>query len=199
MSSLRSLLLAATGSMALLTGCSEPTTVQGRVTDEQKHPVAGAVVSVQGEENNATTNEAGAFTLEKVPTGERTITVSKPGYAAAEQEFTINTKPVTQLGEAIRITSYSLSGKVNLGNSVKDHSGVLVLLAGTERATLTDASGRFEFRGLPPDNYQVRVSKEGFTPIVFQVSTSTTPTYEVPFTIQLPRLDKLPVSRTRRM
>lgn len=190
--------LAVFSAIALLLGCSDPTTVQGRVIDEQKYPVAGAMVSVAGEKVTATTNEAGGFTLEKVPMGERTITVSKPGYAAAEQEFTLNTKPVTQLGEAIRITSYSLSGKVSLGNSVKDHSGALVLLAGTDRTTLTDASGRFEFRGLPPDNYKVRVSKEGFSAIVFQVSTIDAPVYELPFSIQLPRLDKLPASHPRR-
>lgn len=191
-------LLGVAGVLALLSGCSDPTTVQGRVTDEKKHPVAGATVSVQGEKATAITNAAGGFTLEKVPTGEQTIAVSKPGYAAAEQKFTINTKPMTELGDVLRITAYSFSGKISLGNDLKDHSGVMVLLAGTDRATLTDASGRFEFRGLPPADYQVRVSKEGFSVVVFKVTTEERPDYELPFTVQLPRLEKLPATHINR-
>lgn len=186
----RFFLMAIFGASVLLAGCSEPTAVQGRVTDEKKYPVAGATVSMEGEDAKAITNEAGAFTLEQVPTGERSLTVSKPGYAPAEQEFSVVTKPVTVLNEAIRITPYTFSGKVSLGNDIKDHSGVLVYLPGTERTALTDAAGRFEFHGLPQASYKVRVSKEDYSTIVFQVSTTEATAYDLPFTIQLPRKEK---------
>jgi hypothetical protein len=65
------------------------TTVTGRVrTPAFRRPVAGAVVAVVGA-GQATTDDAGRFTIADVPVGERTVRISAENFETVEKTVTI--------------------------------------------------------------------------------------------------------------
>lgn len=62
--------------------------LRGRVADENGEPVAGAQVTIrsqaQGFVRNTTTNSQGEFTLQVLPTGQYTASITAPGYSPTE-------------------------------------------------------------------------------------------------------------------
>jgi hypothetical protein len=62
--------------------------LRGRVLDENGEPVAGAQVTIrsqaQGFVRNTTTNDQGEFTLQVLPTGEYTASITAAGYSPTE-------------------------------------------------------------------------------------------------------------------
>jgi hypothetical protein len=68
-------------------------TVRGIVHDPQHRPVAGATLSLKAADSDftktAATDAEGQFTFDAIPLGTYSITVSSPGFGAAQQTFTI--------------------------------------------------------------------------------------------------------------
>lgn len=71
----------------------------GQVVDAStQEAVSGAQVTLQGEDQEATTDENGSFTFESLSPGSYTITASAEGYQDWEQEVEI-----TEQGGAVQI------------------------------------------------------------------------------------------------
>ncbi len=66
----------------------------GLVIDPVDRPVAGALVTVEGLDTNATTDANGSFRLHDVPSGRLTLTVKKSGYVTTS--FTVYAAPVPE-------------------------------------------------------------------------------------------------------
>ena len=81
---------------------------------------------------------------------------------AAEPET--RSQPATATGE--------LSGDVSHAVTKAALDGAVVELAGTNRRALTDSSGRFAFRNLPPGDYTVAVSYAGLDGMTQRVQVS---------------------------
>jgi hypothetical protein len=71
----------------------------GRQVPADADPVSGALVTVSGTSLTDTTDSAGYFQLENVPIGQRTIIVSKTGFAAAEMTVTVTKDATTRVNE----------------------------------------------------------------------------------------------------
>lgn len=56
-------------------------TIEGKVTNAQGTPVAGAVVVLEGTGKQTTTDRTGSFTLTSLPTGDGALHISAQGYA----------------------------------------------------------------------------------------------------------------------
>lgn len=76
----------------------ETTNVSIIVQDENEDPVSGATVAISGTEISSTTGSQGGCTLQNVPCGSQTITVTATGYenytntinvSSENDEFTI--------------------------------------------------------------------------------------------------------------
>jgi hypothetical protein len=62
--------------------------IEGNVTDDRAHPIAGAAVTAQGRDLLlAQTDRAGKFTLYSVPPGTYLVRVQGRGFAASKREF----------------------------------------------------------------------------------------------------------------
>jgi len=145
-------------------------TVGGFVFDLQTYArVIGAVVSA-GDQLQATTGADGAFAIENVPTGTRTILVTAQGYETATRNIEVapGMAPLEigliAAGAAPPALPHNLSGKVTLAGAT-DYAGVTVRLMDgggvTLEQTLTDNEGRYYFWYFP-GTYVLRAEKEGY-------------------------------------
>jgi hypothetical protein len=82
-----------------VTAVSGTGTVTGTVRDKDGNPVSGATVYVDGYPAiDTTTDTLGRFTLDNVPTGNRTIIIEKDGYKWYSQQVDIQTDQTTPAG-----------------------------------------------------------------------------------------------------
>ena len=72
---------------------AQQTDVRGRVTDENKQPLVGVTVLLEGTNNGATTNEAGFYNLHHVPVGKQTIVFSYIGFQSLKIRADISPNP----------------------------------------------------------------------------------------------------------
>ncbi len=79
---------------------------------------------------------------------------------------------LSQVGLGLRC--YTLTGRVISGSDSKDMVGATVLVEGTMRAGITDASGNFKIIEIPAGTYGVKVSFIGYRSIEDSVSFDTT-------------------------
>jgi uncharacterized protein YfaS (alpha-2-macroglobulin family) len=75
-----------------------PGEILGVVVDAQsRQPVAGAIVAVEGTELRTVTDASGRFRLARVPTGSRTVVVSRAGSESARVQVQVGDQPLAQL------------------------------------------------------------------------------------------------------
>lgn len=72
---------------------AQQTDVRGRVTDENKQPLVGVTVLLEGTNNGVTTNEAGFYNLHHVPVGKQTIVFSYIGFQSLKIRADISPNP----------------------------------------------------------------------------------------------------------
>ena len=72
---------------------AQQTDVRGRVTDENKQPLVGVTVLLEGTNNGVTTNEAGFYNLHHVPVGKQTIVFSYVGFQSLKIRADISPNP----------------------------------------------------------------------------------------------------------
>lgn len=69
------------------------TEVRGRVTDENRQPLTGVTVLLEGTTNGTTTNENGYYTLQKIPIGKQTLVFSYVGFQQLKIRTDISPNP----------------------------------------------------------------------------------------------------------
>ncbi|HUR00380.1 MAG TPA: TonB-dependent receptor plug domain-containing protein, partial [Gemmatimonadaceae bacterium] len=91
-------------------------TVSGRVTDAAGgHGVPGVQITVSGTRVGAITGTNGEYTLNSVPTGERTLTVRRIGYQPTTQVVTVVPGATATADVAINVSAVNLSEVVVTG------------------------------------------------------------------------------------
>jgi hypothetical protein len=73
-----------------------PTTLKGRITDQESNPVAMAEVRVKGSGERAFSDGQGQYLLTGLEVGQRTVLVSAPGYQPASQTALLNAAGTVQ-------------------------------------------------------------------------------------------------------
>ncbi|NLK89932.1 MAG: PEGA domain-containing protein, partial [Clostridiaceae bacterium] len=136
----------------------------------------GAAIFLDGTDTGRTTNA----TLTGVPSGEHTVTVTKPGYADATATVTVGhdkTVPVhfalTEVTGSIRVTSTP--------------DGARIYLDGTETGEVTNAT-----LTVPAGAHTVRVELEGYQAMAKTVTVTAGETVEAAFNLEAPVITLLP-------
>src|SRR3954466_15914148 len=97
---------------------STTATLRGRVTDASTHRgIADAQVTIAGTRLGATTTEDGAYVLNAVPTGARTLDVRRIGYQPMSRALTVNAGDNTVPEIALTVSAVNLSEVVVTGTA----------------------------------------------------------------------------------
>ena len=138
-----------------------PGSITGSVTDAKDgSAISGAQVSAGT--RTATTDASGNYTIANVPPGNYQVVASKEGYQ--NSSLTVNVVSGSTAVANFSLSQIILSG--NITGSVTDAKGGSAIVGATvsdgTRTATTDASGNYTIANVPPDNYQVVASKEGY-------------------------------------
>ncbi len=122
----------------------------------------------------------GNFTLENVPIGSHSLTVSRDRYATVTTD-PIAVNPGTTTAPVIAMTPdrCSISGIVRDGSTGGGFAGATVTAAREGQTTTTDEWGAFTLSGLAPGAELLAVTADGYAPIttdVFVLNAGDTPT-----------------------
>ncbi len=164
-----------------------PTTgaVNGTVTDSGTGlPIAGAVASADTGQND-TTDAAGSYSLNDVPTGNRTITVNAAGYQSANQQATVSDGLTTTLDFALAPDAGG-GGTGTLKGTVKSTTGAKLAGALVEAgglSTTTNKGGKYTLQNVPEGNQDVTASSAGYASSTTAVTISADQTVNVNFNL----------------
>jgi uncharacterized GH25 family protein len=167
-------------------------TLAGHVQDEAGNNVDGATLVLDSlmyegagfeppDRMTAKTDNQGAFTIANVPQGQRTLTVSAPGYGTVTLNglnFTsderVNRDIKLKIGEMIR--GRVVSGGQGLPGAIVQAIGFGNTAQISRGQTTADANGGFVFEALSPGDYNLVATAKGFRfdpPSVNRVRTGT--------------------------
>ncbi len=145
--------------------------ISGSISNADGTPLSGVTVTLSGSENaTVITSADGSYSFEDLPAGGNYfVKPSRTSYA-----FTPATKVLNDLDASHELNfvgtfvTYAISGLVTDINN-RGLGGITLTLSGSEsRTTTSDASGHFEFTGLPSErNYTVTPTAIGlaFNPV----------------------------------
>jgi Tol biopolymer transport system component len=142
--------------------------ITGKATIGAATGNAGILVFVDGTSAATFTDDAGAFALERVPTGTHTVTASKGGYRAGTSSAPALTFRGSVVAPPITLTvdpaaTGALSSKA-LKVGLTAHDGVTVTLDGSSTTTATTtADGSYAFAGLAPGAHSLAFSGAGYS------------------------------------
>ena len=136
------------------------------------NPLQGVTVS-DGNGHSDTTNANGRYTLPGLAPGNYTLTPTLAGYSFSpdSQTVMVDNADVTDVDFAATLLVYNVSGTVTLdGNPL---AGVTVS-DGNGHTAITDDQGQYSLAGLPPGDYTLTATLDGYTfePAAAQVSIS---------------------------
>jgi len=181
--------------------------ISGRVTDaDTGKPVPSAVITIEGQPPLKSDHQ-GNYELNNLATGSYKVRVNVVGYSTeaktikvregsftredfalkAERRAKLETVEVTDRS-GIRISDREQRSKTNVAGQVIDArtrrpiAGAMISIPGQQGA-ITDSAGRFLIRNLMPGNYQVGVSKTGYSSDQRSIGVRSGETINVSFTL----------------
>ncbi len=137
-------------------------------------------------------NADGSFTISNIAVGSHDLVFSLAGYVTEIISVTVASGATTDLIlSPVQLTPFNFSGNISLGDDVSDHSGVQVVLDGSSNLTTTTAiNGGFSFSGAAPGNYQLTLSRNGYSSQSLTISIANdAASYVLPYSITLNRLE----------
>lgn len=137
-----------------------PSSIAGTVRDGSGNPVAEAVVAAGSD--RATTNHLGKYAL-YLQAGDKTLTVTKPGYTPASQSVTVGPgQNLTGIDFQLQDVFAALEGTISANGAPLE--GVLLALSGANgtASAITSVQGAFTFANLIPGTYQLSLSRDGY-------------------------------------
>ncbi len=187
-----------------------PANFAGRLADpETDEGIEGARIEITyvGDEHSPPpqartfTDADGNFLIEEMPHGTYAVTLSVEEYADFETDIELVQGETTEV-------EYSLTREVeNLVGQIRE-AGTRSPLAGTEitlldqetgeeiRQDFSVREGRFGFRGVPPGQYVLRVTGDGFITASFEVEVAAQEITEGTFYVRAETYDSLTVRTT---
>ncbi|AKF86933.1 hypothetical protein MFUL124B02_35835 [Myxococcus fulvus 124B02] len=170
---------------ALLTLKRVRSRVSGTIQLEGATTHEGVTVSLQDTSFTTTTDAAGHFVLEGVPTGAYTLEASKEGYDSKLTVVAMTSQPEEVTLTLKRKATLSISGVIILQDTT-DSSGVRVVLQGTRHIAFTlDEYGGFALLDVAPGGYTLVASKEGYVSKSQEVTVEEGKTAYVLLTLDL--------------
>jgi alpha-tubulin suppressor-like RCC1 family protein len=135
----------------------------GQVTLENETLHTGIAIEVDGEGISVLTNAAGVFSLENLPVGSYTLSLTKENYIAQSLAgINVVVGETTDLGSyELLIQRSTLSGTAILDDGT-DHTGIEISLIGESYSATTDASGAWTINDVPPGIYNLLASYSGY-------------------------------------
>lgn len=142
--------------------------ISGRVMDNNNMPLANTVLQVTGGplSTRVTTNRSGDYSVISLPGGVTyTVTPSKPNHDFTPPSRTYANVLSNQTGQNYTAVKarYGISGQLarQVGGLSTPLYDVTLTLSGTVARTMV-AGGSYAFNDLPPGNYTVTASKDGY-------------------------------------
>lgn len=135
--------------------------VSGSILLEGATSHEGITVTLVDSPFSTTTDAAGNFVLEGVPTGAYLLEASKEGYSTAQTVVALTSEPETVSLTLDPTGSVSISGVISLPEGA-DPTGISVVLEGTAFSTTVDEYGLFSLKNVPAGTYTLVASKEGY-------------------------------------
>lgn len=147
--------------------------LRGKVLGTGGDPSPGVVVSLEGTRHRTVTIATGEWELLNTEPGTYTVNYTLAGFEPLRRSATVTGGKETDLGEmrlgdgaAATAQDRTIYGRVDLlaadGTTVRDYTGVSVVLEGTSHSTTPDASGAFELRGIPAGRYIAAAAAPGY-------------------------------------
>jgi len=141
--------------------------LEGVVLDGNSQAIEGAVITIVGTANTATTDANGHYSFVSLPAGAYTLRVTKPGYVTQDHAISIQDYVTTtcnlNMGELVFVT---VTGRVvNTHNTDIGVSGATVELNGSPSySTVSGGNGDFTLSVvLGVNSYSLVISKAGYT------------------------------------
>ena len=139
--------------------------ISGFVTNMNSEAVVNVSCQVQGLYNVSFSLDDGSYNILMVPAGTYSILFSKPGY---EDLIVENITVVSGEETNLDVQISQIAGTGNLVCYVENNmelpmNGVTIEILGTSYAGVTGLTGIYTFQNIPTGQYNVRVSKVGYT------------------------------------
>lgn len=142
-------------------GLVVPGDVTGRVTDAATGDgIAGAAVGYPG--GSTVTDAGGAYSVNGLPAGSRTLTFGATGYTSAERTVIVPAGASVTQDVALDPISTFIAGEVRSATSGDPLSSATVNVSPGALSATTDAFGRYRIDA-PPGTYTVTASAVGHT------------------------------------
>ncbi len=142
-----------------------PAVVAGTVTSSADGtPIAGATVTVSGTALTATTAADGTYSFPNVPTGSRTITASKTGFATKSTTVNVTSGTTTTVNIALDPPPLpaGVAGAVTSSAGGAPIAGATVTVSGTPLIATTAANGSYSFPDVPTGSHTITALKTGY-------------------------------------
>ncbi len=157
-----------TGSAAQEVRDEDLVAVKGTVIDVVTgQPLPGVLVVVEGADVQAESDDAGQFTLARIPVGAYKLELSRDGYRTSLHQFAVlnsgefvtSMEPMDHSAEGLLT---GIAGVVTDGVDGRPMVGATVWTADPSRWTRTDGRGRFSFTELDPGLHILQFSFLGY-------------------------------------
>ncbi|WP_223692845.1 MSCRAMM family protein [Leifsonia poae] len=154
-----------------------PVGVSGTVRDTDGHPIAGAVITVDGQ--SATSGPDGTYRFESVAVGTYTPTITPPaGYTSVAPlpSFTVSTgseSPIVDV-DFVVAANPTISGTVTAGGTGVAGVTVTAVGPGGTETTVTATDGTYSFPRVPSGGYTVTVTPPAGSTVDGPASQSVT-------------------------
>ena len=149
----------------ILNDKTTPTITGTVINAETGAPLFDATVSVNGRSLRDTTNRNGTFTLNGVPLGQQTLTVSAAGFTSTTRTVTVVAGTVSAGTIALTPlpTTGAVTGTVTNAGTGTPLPNATVAVTGTSLRTTTNSDGNFTLNGVLQGRQTLAVSASGFT------------------------------------
>jgi hypothetical protein len=116
------------------------------------------------------TNALGSYTIDNVPPGSYQVVASKEGYQSSS--LTVSVLSGTTAGANFSLSQIILPGSITGSvTDAKDGSPIVgATVSDGTRTASTDATGKYTIANVPPGNYQVTASKDGYESVTSSVT-----------------------------
>lgn len=153
-------------------------TIVGKAILEGETDHSGILISIANTPYQTITRSDGSYTLSDIPEGPATIVASKEGFSEQYAEIEIIGGKTVTVPELRLPKGAILEGKATIFGE-QDHSGIMVMVEGTQLRAETSEDGSYSIAGVPPGKYTI-VAKKGDLMEKVSVSVPGTGVIKVP-------------------
>jgi hypothetical protein len=146
-----------------LTLASSVGSIVGIITDSRTgQAVANATISTNPSTTGVVTDAYGAYNIPNVSSGLYTVSASKDGYIAGNQQVVLAGGASGSASLVLSPATGQLTGKVTNANGGAVIVGATITTTPATVQVISDANGDFVFNNLPPGSYTLSIKKTSY-------------------------------------